>query len=70
MQSLIRNVDNIIVQVTSDNLTFTVSPEFSWVSCPEDCLAYYWTYDGETFMPEIVEPLDLITVTPDVLITN
>lgn len=42
---------NNIVQVEPAGGEFDVSPDFHWRDCPDECVAYQWTWNGSDFAP-------------------
>ncbi len=49
MKALIDNLGRI-AQVESSELFSVQLPQY-WVECPDDCVAYAWTFDGTSFSP-------------------
>lgn len=56
--ALINHVGRI-VQVVPLGQNFPISPDFTWVTCPDDVVAYSWTYDVNTgFSPPPPQDLE------------
>lgn len=43
--------DNTVIQVEPLGNDFPISPDYVWVNCPDETIAYSWTYDGTMFSP-------------------
>lgn len=50
-RALIDVRDNTVVQVEPLGGDFPISPDYAWVDCPDEVIAYSWTYDGAAFSP-------------------
>jgi hypothetical protein len=48
-KAMIDTRDNTVAQVEMNE--FLVGDPYVWVDCPDDVVAYQWTYDGATFSP-------------------
>lgn len=48
-RALIDIRDNTIIQVEPQGGDFPVSPDYTWVDCPDGVVAYSYTYDGTNF---------------------
>jgi hypothetical protein len=48
-KAMIDTRDNTVAQVEMNE--FLVGDPYVWVTCPDDVVAYQWTYDGTTFSP-------------------
>jgi len=48
-RALIDIRDNTIIQVEPQGGDFLVSTDYAWVDCPDDVVAYSYTYDGANF---------------------
>jgi hypothetical protein len=56
-RALIHTATKKVVQVVSQGGEFPVHPDYAWLDCPDECMAYTWGYDGVAFSPPAPPPL-------------
>lgn len=71
MKRALIDYQNTVVQVEPLGGDFAVASDFHWRDCPDECVAYVWTWDGNTFAPppgpslDSVRALKLAQITKD-----
>lgn len=59
-RALIHLATKEVVQVVSPGGEFPIHPDYAWLDCPDECIAYTWSYDVAAFSPPA--PLPLATI--------